>query len=65
MSTAKTPVTFDTTIEQGTNLQHDSINTSEIDILSAGDYMLFHSIYNSRSDTSNTNRENPFLQWEI
>lgn len=65
MSTAKTPVTFDTTVLQGTDLQHDTVNTSEIDILTSGDYMLFHSVFNSRSDTSNTNRENPFLQWEL
>jgi hypothetical protein len=58
-------VTFDTTIEQGTDFEHDAVNTSEIDVLNSGDYMLFHSIYNSRSDSSNTNRENPFFQWEV
>jgi len=65
INTTATPVTFDTTLEQWINAQHDAINTSEIDIVNAGDYMLLHSVYNSRSDTSNNARENPFLQWDL
>jgi len=58
-------VTFDTTLEQGLDLEHDSINTEEIDINTAGDYLLLHSIYNSRTDTSNGPRENPYLEWTL
>ena len=35
ISASRTAVTFDTTLEQGTSLQHDGTNTSEIDIISA------------------------------
>lgn len=62
---ANTPLSFDTTIEQGLSLQHDFVNTSEIDIVSAGDYMLLHSIYNRRIGTANWPRENPYLEWQV
>jgi hypothetical protein len=65
ISTAATALSFDTTIEQGTNLQHDVWSNSEIDILNSGDYLLFHSIYNARTWTSNASRENPYLKWQI
>jgi len=60
-----TPLTFDTSIEQGTSLEHDTVATSQIDINDAGDYLFFHSVYNSRNDTSNGPRENPYLQWQV
>lgn len=60
-----TPLTFDTTIEQGIDLQHDSVNSSEIDINALWDYMFFHSIYNSQEVVNNANRENPYLEWQI
>lgn len=60
-----TPLTFDTTLEQGSDLEHDTINTSEIDINTTWDYMFLHSVYNSRSDTSNGPRENPYLEWQV
>jgi len=63
--TPNTPLTFDTTIEQGIDLQHDNINTSEIDINALWDYMFFHSVYNSQDVINNANRENPYLEWQI
>ena len=60
-----TPITFDTTIEQGIDLQHDGVNTSEIDIQAAGDYLFFHSVYNARTNTWNGLRENPYLEWMV
>lgn len=66
MTTAwNTPITFDTTIEQWSDLEHDTVNTSEIDINVTWDYLFLHSVYNARSDTSNTNRENPYLEWQV
>ncbi len=62
---ANTPVTFDNTIEQGTDLEHDGVNTSEIDINEAWDYMFFHSMYNLRTGTWNGPRENPYLEWQV
>lgn len=63
--TQNVPLTFDTTIEQGIDLQHDSVNTSEIDINLLWDYMFFHSIYNSQDVINNANRENPYLEWQV
>ncbi len=60
-----TPLTFDTTLEQGISLQHTSANSSDINILGAGDYMLFHSVYNRRTGTWNGPRENPYLEWQV
>lgn len=64
-TTTNTPLTFDDTIEQGTDLEHDSINTSEIDINTLGDYMFFHSIYNAQNFLNNASRENPYLEWQV
>ena len=62
---ANTPLTFDTTIEQGIDMEHDSINTSEIDINASGDYLFFHSVYNAQNFLNNANRENPYLEWQV
>lgn len=64
-TSANTPMTFDTTLEQWDSLVHSSVTKSEIDVISSGDYMLFHSIYNNRTDTSNGPRENPYLEWQV
>ena len=56
---------FHTTLEQGTDLEHDGVNTSEIDINVPGDYLFLHSIYNTRTGTSNASRENPYLKWQV
>gem|GEM_PF-4947610 len=64
--TTNTALTFDTTTEEDTaSFVHDNISTERIDIQQDGDYMFFHSIYNARSDTANSLREAPFLEWEI
>jgi len=65
ISNTPTPLTFDTTIEQWIDLVHDNVNTSELDVTTAWDYLLLHSIYNARTWTSNVWRENPYLTWEI
>jgi hypothetical protein len=64
-TTANTPLTFDTTIEQGIDLEHDNINTSEIDINSSWDYLFLHSIYNAQNFLNNASRENPYLEWQV
>jgi len=62
---ANTPLTFDTTLEQGIALEHDGVNTSEIDVVESWDYMMFHSIYNAQNFNNNANRENPYLEWQV
>lgn len=65
ISNTATPLTFDTTIEQWSSLVHDAGATSEIDAQSAWDYLMFHSVYNTRTGTSNASRENPYLRWRV
>jgi len=64
-TTPNTPLTFDTTLEQGIALQHTGVNASEIDVITSWDYMMFHSIYNAQNFSNNVNRENPYLEWQV
>jgi len=65
ISNTATPLTFDTTIEQGTSLVHNGVSESEIDITTAWDYLMFHSIYNAQEVENNASRENPYLRWQV
>ena len=61
---ADTPVTFDTVLEQdATKFDYSPINPSEIEVKVDGDFMFFHSLYNTRIGTGNGLREAPFIEW--
>lgn len=64
-TSANTPLNFDTTREEDSTFDHNASSESEIDIKEDGDYLFFHSVYNSRSDVSNWPRESPFLEWQL
>lgn len=65
ISNIASALSFDTTIEQGSSLQHDAVVNSQIQVQSAGDFLMLHSIYNTRTGTSNLSRENPYLRWRV
>lgn len=63
---ADTPVTFDTILEQdATKFDYSVINPSEIEVKVDGDFMFFHSLYNTRAGTGNGLREAPFIEWIV